>query len=190
MSGIATGAKEPSKQEQLDAKKELQVMGEALKLLEKLAPESRRRVFSYLMSALGVVGAATTMAGPRGGGVGAPDRDRQLGNVTSNEKYSTFAELYDAARPSTGAQKALVGGYWFQICQGAADFVAADVNNELRNAVGPLSNVTVALGTLKAAKPSLVIQTAKSGKAQQARKTYKLTIAGIRAVEEMIAREG
>ena len=83
----------------------------------------------------------------------------------------------------------MVGGYWFQVCQKQEEFVSADVNKVLANVVGPLSNVTVAFDALKAAKPSLVIQVGKSGKAQQARKKYKLTIAGIRAVDEMIARE-
>ena len=110
-------------------------------------------------------------------------------SVDSNRTYPTFAELYDAARPNTGSEKALVGGYWFQICQRQEDFVSADVNKVLGDVVGPLSNVTVAFDTLKASKPSRAIQIGKSGKTQQARKKYKLTVAGIRAVEEMINRE-
>jgi DNA-binding PadR family transcriptional regulator len=36
-------------------------------------------------------------------------------------------------------------------------------------------------------KPSLVMQTAKAGRSAQARKTYKLTAAGVREVKAMIA---
>ena len=35
--------------------------------------------------------------------------------------------------------------------------------------------------------PRLIIQTGKDGNSQQARKTYKLTTEGIRAVEKMVA---
>ena len=37
-------------------------------------------------------------------------------------KFSTLAELFNAADPHTNAQKALVAGYWFQVCQGAETF--------------------------------------------------------------------
>ncbi len=67
--------------------------------------------------------------------------------------------------------------------------MAADVNAELKNVGDALSNVTVAFETLKSLKPALVMQMAKSGKSQQARKTYKLTVVGIRAAEEMLARQ-
>jgi hypothetical protein len=49
-----------------------------------------------------------------------------------------------------------------------------------------LINITAALDDLREAKPALVLQVGKSGKSRQARKTYKLTIAGIKSVEEMI----
>jgi hypothetical protein len=107
----------------------------------------------------------------------------------SNISYASLAELYNAARPETGAQKVLVGGYWFQVCEGLQEFSAQLVNDQLKEIGAKVANVTVAFNTLKASNPSLVLQIRKSGKAQQARKQYKLTVAGIRAVEEMIQRE-
>jgi DNA-binding PadR family transcriptional regulator len=41
-----------------------------------------------------------------------------------------------------------------------------------------------------ARKPALVIQTRKGGSSKQARKRYRLTGEGIRAVEKMIAESG
>jgi DNA-binding PadR family transcriptional regulator len=48
----------------------------------------------------------------------------------------------------------------------------------------------VALGTLIKQKPSFVLQLRKSGNTKQARKSYKLTEAGIRAVRNMISGSG
>jgi hypothetical protein len=50
-----------------------------------------------------------------------------------------------------------------------------------------LANVTSTLESLKAKKPALVMQVGKTGRSRQARKTYKLTSAGIREVSEMLA---
>jgi hypothetical protein len=35
-------------------------------------------------------------------------------------------------------------------------------------------------------KPALVLQLKKAGKSRQARKTYKVTVAGVKAVEAML----
>jgi hypothetical protein len=101
-------------------------------------------------------------------------------------KFSNFAELFDAAAPKTQAQKALVAGYWLQVCNAAESFDGFSANRELKQLGHGLANITAALDALKNEKPALALQTGKSGKAKQARKTYKLTVAGIRSVEAMI----
>lgn len=92
-----------------------------------------------------------------------------------------------AAQPATGPQRALVVAYWFQELQGREGWAGADINSALKNMGSGLANVTNTLDSLKARKPALVMQVGKSGRTQQARKTYKLTSAGIRAVSEMLA---
>jgi hypothetical protein len=88
--------------------------------------------------------------------------------------------------PGTHAEKALVAGYWLQVCEGADRFTAHPVNKELTHLGHKLPNVTAALEDLKTTKPALVLQLSKSGTSQQARKTYKLSHAGVERVEEMI----
>lgn len=100
--------------------------------------------------------------------------------------YNTFAELFDAADPQTGSDKALVAGYWLQVCQGAASFDGQAANKELNHLGHKLANITNAMSALNAQRPSLAIQLAKSGSSQQARKTYKITVAGVEAVKAMI----
>lgn len=64
------------------------------------------------------------------------------------------------------------------------------MNTALNNLGHKLANVTVSLSVLIEAKPQLVLQLRKSGKSKQARKTYKLSVAGIDRVKEMIDGQG
>lgn len=100
--------------------------------------------------------------------------------------YSTFAELYAAANPTTNGDKALIAGYWLQVCQGSENFTAQSANKELTHLGHKVANITAALDTLKSTKPALILQLRKSGSSQQARKTYKVSAAGVKRVEEMI----
>ncbi len=72
------------------------------------------------------------------------------------------------------------------MCQGADSFDSQSANTALKNLGHAIANITMALGALIKQKPALVLQTKKSGKSRQARKTFKLTVAGIKAVEDMI----
>lgn len=105
---------------------------------------------------------------------------------TGHVDFSSLAELYNVAQPTTAAEKALVGGYWLQICCGQDEFPSQAVNKELQNLGHVLSNVTDAFNQLRERKPAFAIQTKKSGKSQQSRKSYKLTQAGIDHVEGLL----
>jgi len=117
-----------------------------------------------------------------------PDDDESDAVATAPQpvNYSSFAELFDAALPKSNADRALVAGYWLQVCQGAESFGGQAVNTELKHLGEAIANITNALESLKTQKPALALQLKKSGKSQQARKSYKITVAGVRAVEAMI----
>jgi hypothetical protein len=100
--------------------------------------------------------------------------------------FSTFADLFNAASPSTNADRAMTAGYWLKICQGQDQFTGQAINKELQNLGHALVNVTDAFRQLQKKKPALAIQVGKSGKSQQSRKLYKLTQAGIDAASAMI----
>ena len=152
--------------------------------LEALAPDARTRVLNYIISRLNIA----MESEPEGESADvAANQDAVLRQEQSQApKYESFAELFDAARPSGNANMALVAGYWLQVCQGQGDFDGQSANTELKHLGQRIENITVAMNSLKGQKPALVIQLRKSGKSQQARKTYKVTIAGIKAVEAMI----
>ncbi len=118
------------------------------------------------------------------------EQDDEQPETETPGAFADVASLYDAANPTTEADKALVVGYWFQVVQGNADFTGFSVNKELSNLGHGVKNITVALGSLIDSTPRLVIQTHKSGKSKQARKKYKVTGEGIKRVKQMLAGNG
>jgi hypothetical protein len=108
----------------------------------------------------------------------------------SESAYEHFADLYDAAGPQTDAEKALVGGYWLQVCGKADSFQSRDVNELLKNQGHPVGNITRAFDALRDSRPAFVSQLEKSGKTKQARKKLKLTTTGIRKVYDMVKANG
>ena len=101
-------------------------------------------------------------------------------------KYDSLPDFYSATGPSRETDKALVVGYWVQVVQGVGEFDAFTINKELRHLGYAVANITSAFDNLMNRKPQLVIQTRKSGTSRQARKLYKLTMEGQRAVERML----
>lgn len=76
--------------------------------------------------------------------------------------------------------------YWFQFIKGDADIDSQSVNTELKHLGHGVGNITQAFAGLIARKPQLVIQTKKEGKTQQARKKYRVTQEGKKAVDAML----
>jgi hypothetical protein len=154
---------------------EIQAMGDIARALEGLEPEAARRVLKWAIDRfqLRAVGLSTGVAG--GGGGPLPTR-----------AFTDFPELFDAANPQTGLDKALVAGYWFQVAQGQEDWDSQAVNTNLKQLGHPSTNITRDLDALIKRTPRLVLQVRKEGTSKQARKRYKLTREGIRAVEAML----
>jgi hypothetical protein len=105
---------------------------------------------------------------------------------TGRPAFEDLATLFSEASPETDSQRALVVGYWLQVMQQQKDFESQPLNTELKNLGHGVGNITDAMTGLIKRKPALVIQIQKSGTSKQARKRYKLTLAGIKAVEEML----
>jgi hypothetical protein len=168
--------------------KEIAAISSVSRALEGLEEDARLRVLEWamrrfgasqgagLMPALGMQGAPTV-----GAGSGSPQED--------GPAFEDFVDLFDATSPQTDAERALVGGYWFQVELGNPDFQSQEVNTALKDLGRGVGNITDALGALQGRKPVLVRQVAKSGRTKQARKKYKLTAAGISAVKGMLKGE-
>ncbi len=92
--------------------------------------------------------------------------------------FEDFADLFHACSPRTAPERALVAGYWVTVGENQTEFTAQAVNTRLKDLGYGVSNITDALSSLQKREPSLVMQTAKQGTSRQARKLYKLTVAG------------
>ena len=156
------------------------------KILEPLDEETRERVFTSVATMLNM---KTYGVGPSKPFKGSQTPETEDGVVDGKRnlfEYDTFAELYASAGPTSNADKALIAGYWLQVCQGAGNFTGHSANKELADLGYRLTRITDALSFLINAKPELVLQIKKQGRSRQARKIYKLSKAGINQVEEMI----
>jgi hypothetical protein len=170
---------------------ELAAMKDIFERLNGLQADARTRVINYVLARLDI--ATNVASGSRRPAADADDDEQDGENDKELErkqatapKFSTFAELFNAVQPETHAHMALVAGYWLQVCKGAEDFNGFSANVELKHQGHRVDNITAAINALRAQKPALIIQLRKAGKSRQARKTYKVTLAGVRAVEDMI----
>lgn len=156
--------------------------------LVELDEDAQARILSSVSTLLGIGAPIATAAKL---GVTPADEDENVpeagGNEDAPRDFSEFAELYAAAEPNSNADKALVGGYWLQVCQGSDNFSGQAINSELNHLGHKIANITNAMSSLNELKPQLVLQLRKSGKSQQARKTYKLSAEGIKRVKDMIS---
>ncbi len=152
--------------------------------LDPLDDEVRSRVVKSVITLLAID--AQVEAAPEAG-FADEETNADAEKVTeSTLTFSTFAELHAAANPTTNSDRALVAGYWLQVCQDNESFTAQAANKELAHVGQKITNITAAIDSLRSAKPPLVLQLHKSGSSKQARKTYKVSPDGVKRVEEMI----
>lgn len=161
---------------------ELEAMQAVYSALSDLDDAARGRVLAWTASKFEIEAPIAKAKAAGGGTDGAAEAD------DVPRQYATVSDLFDAAQPSDGPERALVVAYWYQEMEGREGWGGGDVNTTLKNLGHPLANVTKTLTSLRGRKPSLVMQVGKSGRSAQARKTYKLTAAGLREVRQMLGR--
>jgi hypothetical protein len=166
---------------------EIKAMGTIAGALVDLDKEAQARVLDWAARRFDVSlpsGGSPSGRGRREGRNGGGGSDL---NPPEDVEFQDFVDLFDGAGPRTDAERALVGGYWFQIIGGSSDFQSQEVNTALKDVGHGVGNITQALDQLQNRSPALVRQVAKSGRTRQARKKYKLTTAGTAAVRRMLA---
>jgi DNA-binding MarR family transcriptional regulator len=154
---------------------ELAAIAKLSEILDGLAPDERERVLSWASSAYAVT---PTAASP---GV-------SLRSTDNAALMTDVGNLFERASPGGTQDRILVAAYWLQVLQGTDDFGSQKVNDLLKDLGHPVANITKELSRLMNRSPQLVRQTEKSGRTQQARKRYRLTDAGRKAVDELLAR--
>jgi hypothetical protein len=162
---------------------EIDAMKTVAEALSGLDPDGVGRVLRWAADHFGIEAVAVRRPGPSPGGAAADS------GLDPSKAFAELADLYAAASPATDADRALVAGYWYQFAEGDADFQAQRVNSALKQLGHGVSNITSAFDTLKARRPQLVMQVRKAGTTKQARKRYKLTAEGQKAVELMVSTD-
>lgn len=154
--------------------------------------ETRARVLRWAAERYGA--AVVQPRRPEPGGFAtteATDRQRQIGgSATPDPVFTDFVDLFDAVDPKTDAEKALTAAYWLQVVSKQPSWQSLRVNNLLKDMGHGPANITATLRKIQSSKPALVRQVAKSGKAQQAWKTYKLTTSGVAYVRDKLGLSG
>lgn len=115
-------------QDEIDV--EFAAMQTLYRTLKPLDEEGRVRVLDYVIARLDIPQRATVKR-PKNGSADETieDNEADLAEVAASTAssvatmtFGSFAELHDAAQPKTNPEKALVAGYWLQICEKAEDF--------------------------------------------------------------------
>jgi hypothetical protein len=159
---------------------ELQAMVQVESALSALEATERSRVIQWAQAKFRSTGSGTNR--------GTPDTVVELERSAGGHDLGSddLPAFYDAAHPESDAEKALVCTYWMQFRKGAADVDSQAVNTELKHLGQGIGNITRAFEALKSQRPALIVQTRKEGSTKQARKKFKLTTEGKRAVERML----
>jgi len=167
-----------------DMDKEVLAIHKILGVLGELSDDQERgRVIRFVVDRFGA-GASLAANAARGRGAGAAPEGV---SGSGERKFEDFPTLFQTCSPKSGPMRALVAGYWLQVCRAQRDFDGQTANNELKDLGHRASNITKDLGALMLQRPNLVMQVRKSGTTRQARKTYRLTEAGIHAVHAIMA---
>jgi len=154
---------------------EIKAMSEVAAALAPLEQDAVRRVLRWAIERY-----QTRPGSP------APEDSEAPGATAAPRTFLSFPDLFDAANPASGLDKVLVVAYWFQVVQGQEDLDAFLLHKELRQLGHPSTNITRDLDSLTNRTPRYVMQVRKAGSTKQARKRYRLTREGIRAVEQML----
>jgi len=97
-----------------------------------------------------------------------------------------LASLLDRWMPTTMSDKALLGAYYLTRSRGVETVTGQAINTELKRAGAAISNITRAIESNMRADRPLMVQEKKMGSTKQARKQYRITAAGIAAVERRL----
>ena len=159
---------------------EIEAMSNISKALDGLEQDAVRRVLKWAIERYQPRPTAAT--GPAEAAMLTADA------AAPARTFLNLSELFDAANAEAGLDKVLVVAYWFQVLQGDEEWDSQAINNELKHLGHPSTNITRDLDNLGARTPKMAMQVRKQGSTKQARKLYKLTREGVRAVEAMLQR--
>jgi hypothetical protein len=109
------------------------------------------------------------------------------GKRTEAGAPAPFNTLIEKWTPTTQADWALLGAYYFQRVMGEQNVTGLQVNKELKQHGYGVTNITDCFTWNMEADPARMLQTKKSGKSRQAKKLYLVTTAGVKYIEDRLS---
>ena len=158
----------------------IEAVTEALVALEQPA---QRRVIDYITSLFDL------SRSPGGGqrGVAAaetPAPEPSDVPVSSESSFSDCAHLFDALQPESNEDKALAAAYWLQLHGENGEFTTREITRELTHLGENFTHMSRVLERLRSKKPALIRQVRATGKGRGFRRTYAITEAGRKLVQQ------
>ena len=157
---------------------ELEVMSAVYKEFMRIDDEAKQRVLDWVAAKFSLKSSKTPSTGMK-----ASDLDKGTVNINS---FDSVADIFNAANPKIDRDKALVVGAFLQKKSEKAEVTGYEINKELRQLGHGLNNITDAIDQMMDKAPKLMMQVKKEGKTKQARKKYKVTAEGFKAVQQML----
>lgn len=173
-----------------DAIAELNAMSTVAQALEPLDDLARRRVMGWVNARF--LGGSVAPTPPPGTETRTAANANTAGGSGGKaiSDFGDIAEYYHACAPSSDADKALVVSSWFQVGESLEGIDTQRVNSALKHLGYGIGNATRAFDQLTAQRPALVIQLRKAGTTKQARKTFRVTDAGLKRVNQLLVSAG
>lgn len=175
---------------------EIDAMSAVAGALVSLDERAQRRVLRWAAERYGVTVSTHGHPGSAVDGETGSGAHEEVTDVTEevmtedDPQFEDFAELFASADPKSHEDRALVAAYWRHVHEGEESWQSSALQADLRNLGHSIPNITTALTSNMRKRPQRVIQLKKAGSAKQARKTYKLTRAGVVYVQGMLGHGG
>ena len=115
-----------------------------------------------------------------------PTRIRGRPNSSDHHGDGDLASLLARWTPTTMSDKALLGAYYLSRARGEETVTSQSINTELKRNGLAISNITRAIEANMRPDRPLMMQDGKKGSTKQARKQYRVTPAGVEAVERKL----
>jgi hypothetical protein len=166
---------------------ELKAMTTCFEVVSALPVDAQKRVISWLTGRFGSPQEHKTSAlNDEKNASRKESHETKTTAETEGHSSSDFAELFSKANPKTAADKVLFAAWFISEKMGQKEFKSLTINGMLTPLGHKPASVSVEVARLVAAKPALMLQTRKEGKAKQARKLLKISEAGKVAAKKML----
>lgn len=173
-----------------DPTADLTAMQQVSAALAPLDDEARRRVVGWAVDAFKIAGFGKSDVRRSSTIDEDAGADRTPRELSEDELPKDFPMLFAEADPSTDEDRLLTAFYWLQVVEKKDPLSTQPANVLLKNVGHYNATANKSVAKLLAEKPAPLVQVSRkgSGTTKQSRRMVRLTTAGIRRVNTMLAR--